>query len=79
MVAQGSSNSRADTRVYEVAHNAFRLATTRLVDATEKLEPSVLQGIIGRMSRPLLKFGDGPGSSRHATLAVSHVGVTASM
>lgn len=34
---------------------------------------------MARMSRPLLKFGDGPGSSRHATLAVSHVGVTASM
>jgi hemerythrin-like domain-containing protein len=29
-----------------VVHQAFRLATTRLVDATEKLEPSVLQSII---------------------------------
>lgn len=45
--AQGSSKSQADIRVYEVVHKAFRLATTRLVDATEKLEPSVLQGVIG--------------------------------
>ena len=31
-----------------------------------------------RMSRPLLKFGDGPGSC-HATCSVSHDGVTTSM
>ena len=34
-------------RVYAVVHKAFRLATTRLVEATEKLEPSALRGIIG--------------------------------
>jgi peptidoglycan/LPS O-acetylase OafA/YrhL len=33
---------------------------------------------VGRMSRPLLKFGGGPGSC-HATFAVSHAGVTAGM
>jgi hemerythrin-like domain-containing protein len=47
LVAQGASDSRADTRVYEVVHDAFRLATTRLTGATEKLEPSVLRGVIG--------------------------------
>src|SRR6516225_3096839 len=47
MVTQGSPKTRADTRVYEVAHKAFRLGTTRLVEATEKREPSVLQGSIG--------------------------------
>jgi len=34
--------------VYQVVHKAFRLGTTRLVDATEKLEPSALQPIIGQ-------------------------------
>jgi hemerythrin-like domain-containing protein len=47
MVTQGSSNARADTRVYQAAHDTFRLATTRLVDATQKLEPAALQVIIG--------------------------------
>ena len=47
MVAEGSSNSHADTRLYLIVHNAFRLMTTRLVDATEKLEPSALQPMIG--------------------------------
>jgi hemerythrin-like domain-containing protein len=47
MVAQGSFESHADTRIYLAAHNAFRLATTRFVDATEKLEPSALQNMIG--------------------------------
>ena len=45
--AEGSSKSQADIRVYAVVHKAFRLATTRLVDATDKLEPSALQGVIG--------------------------------
>jgi hemerythrin-like domain-containing protein len=45
MVAQRSS--QADTRVYQVVHKAFRLATTRLVDASEKLEPSQLQSLFG--------------------------------
>jgi hemerythrin-like domain-containing protein len=47
MAARGSSESHADTRLYLVVHNAFRLATTRLADATEKLEPSMLQHTIG--------------------------------
>jgi hemerythrin-like domain-containing protein len=47
MVGQGTSKSQADTRVYAVVHDAFRLVTTRLVDATEKLEPSALQPMIG--------------------------------
>ncbi len=41
MVAQGST--QADTQICQVVHTAFRLATTRLVDAAEKLEPSELQ------------------------------------
>ena len=45
MVAQGSA--QADTRLYLVVHKAFRLATNRLVDASEKLEPSQLQSIFG--------------------------------
>ena len=40
--------SQADTRVYQVVHDVFRLATNRLVDASEKLEPSKLQPVIGQ-------------------------------
>ena len=40
--------SQADTRVYQVVHDVFRLATNRLVDASEKLEPSQLQPVIGQ-------------------------------
>jgi hemerythrin-like domain-containing protein len=47
MADTGSSTSRADTRVLQAAHAAFRLATTRLADATAKLPPSALQPIIG--------------------------------
>jgi len=47
MADTGSSPSRADTRVLQAAHAAFRLATTRLADATAKLPPSALQPIIG--------------------------------
>ncbi|MEO8696680.1 MAG: hemerythrin domain-containing protein [Acidimicrobiales bacterium] len=43
MAAQHSS--QADTRIYQVVHKTFRLATTRLVDASEKLEPSQLQSV----------------------------------
>jgi hemerythrin-like domain-containing protein len=46
MIAQTSS--QADTRVYQVVHDVFRLATNRLVDAAEKLEPSALQPVIGQ-------------------------------
>jgi hemerythrin-like domain-containing protein len=38
----------ADTRLYRVVHDAFRLATNRLVDACEKLEPSALRPVIGQ-------------------------------
>jgi hemerythrin-like domain-containing protein len=40
-------NSYADTRVLQAVHKTFRLATTRMVDATEKLEPAALQPVIG--------------------------------
>ena len=41
------ASSQADTRVYQVVHDVFRLATNRLVDASEKLEPSALQPVLG--------------------------------
>jgi hemerythrin-like domain-containing protein len=49
MTAERASHSgaRADTRVLQAVHKTFRLATTRLVDATERLEPGALQPIIG--------------------------------
>ena len=46
MVAERSTDSHADTRLYLIVHNAFRLMTTRFVDATEKLEPSALHPMI---------------------------------
>ena len=42
------ASSQADTRVYQVVHDVFRLATNRLVDASEKLEPSALQTVISQ-------------------------------
>ena len=48
MTSHTSSEPLADTRLYQAVHRAFRLATTRLVDATEKVEPSALQPIIGK-------------------------------
>ena len=45
-MAERSSDSHADTRLYLIVHNAFRLMTTRFVDATEKLEPAALQPMI---------------------------------
>jgi hemerythrin-like domain-containing protein len=47
MVAPSDTKPLADTRVYAVVHQAFRLVTTRLVDATGKLEPLALHGVIG--------------------------------
>jgi hemerythrin-like domain-containing protein len=47
MADQNSSTTRADTRVLQAVHKTFRLATDRLVEATERLEPSALQPIIG--------------------------------
>jgi len=41
------ASSYADTRLLQVVHRTLRLATTRIVDATEKLEPSVLKPVIG--------------------------------
>ena len=41
-----TSQPQADTRTYRVVHLAFRLMTTRLADATEKLEPSALHAVI---------------------------------
>jgi hemerythrin-like domain-containing protein len=38
--------AHADTRVLQAVHKTFRLGTTRLVDATERLEPATLQPII---------------------------------
>jgi hemerythrin-like domain-containing protein len=39
-------SSRTDIRLYRVVHEMFRRSTTRLVDATAKLEPSALEPII---------------------------------
>ena len=40
-------NTHADTRVLQVVHKTFRLATTRMVDASERLEGSALKPVIG--------------------------------
>jgi hemerythrin-like domain-containing protein len=45
MVAQTST--QADIRVYQAVHDAFRLGTSRMADASEKLEPSALGPVIG--------------------------------
>jgi hemerythrin-like domain-containing protein len=47
MTDRASSEGHPDTRGYHAVHNTFRLATTRYVDATGKLEPSALHPIIG--------------------------------
>jgi Hemerythrin HHE cation binding domain len=47
MSERASSAAQADTRVLAAVHKAFRLATIRLVDATDKLSPAALQPIIG--------------------------------
>ena len=39
--------AQTDIRLYRVVHEMFRLSTTRLVDATAKLEPSALESVIG--------------------------------
>ena len=39
--------SQTDIRLYRVVHEMFRRSTTRLVDATAKLEPSALEPVIG--------------------------------
>lgn len=46
MAEQSASRPRADTRIWLAVHKTFRLATDRLVDATERLEPSVLKPLI---------------------------------
>jgi len=38
--------SQTDIRLYRVVHEMFRLSTTRLVDATAKMEPSALAPVI---------------------------------
>jgi len=40
------TTSQTDIRLYRVVHETFRRLTTRLVDATARLEPSVLQPVI---------------------------------
>jgi hemerythrin-like domain-containing protein len=40
------TRSQSDIRLYRVVHETFRRSTTRLVDATAKLEPSVLEPVI---------------------------------
>jgi hemerythrin-like domain-containing protein len=42
-----NGKARADTRVLQAVHKTFRLATTRMIDGTEKLEPSALKPVIG--------------------------------
>jgi hemerythrin-like domain-containing protein len=44
---QNARAPRADTRLLQAVHKTFRLATDRFVNATEALEPSALQPIIG--------------------------------
>jgi hemerythrin-like domain-containing protein len=46
-MSQQAPSARADVRTYKVVHQAFRLATNRLVDATERLDPSALQPVVG--------------------------------
>jgi hemerythrin-like domain-containing protein len=41
------TSSQTDIRLYRVVHEMFRRWTTRLVDATAKLEPSTLEPVIG--------------------------------
>lgn len=41
------STNLADTRLLQAVHKTFRVATTRLIDATSKLEPAALAGTIG--------------------------------
>ena len=43
---------QTDIRLYRVVHETFRRSTTRLIDATAKLEPSVLEPVI----RPYWNF-----------------------
>jgi hemerythrin-like domain-containing protein len=40
------TTSQTDVRLYKVVHQMFRQSTTRLVDATAKLEPSALEPVI---------------------------------
>jgi hemerythrin-like domain-containing protein len=40
------TSSQTDIRLYRVVHEVFRRSTTRLVDATAKLEPSALEPVI---------------------------------
>jgi hemerythrin-like domain-containing protein len=40
------TSAQTDIRLYHVVHEMFRRSTTRLVDATAKLEPSALQTVI---------------------------------
>lgn len=47
MAEQSASLPGADTRVWLAVHKTFRLATDRFVAATERLEPSVLEPLIG--------------------------------
>src|SRR5262249_1704232 len=44
---KASFASHADTRGMQMVHNAFRLATTRYIDAAEQLDPAALGPIIG--------------------------------
>jgi hemerythrin-like domain-containing protein len=40
------ASSQTDIRLYHIVHTMFRQSTTRLVDATAKLEPSALEPVI---------------------------------
>ena len=42
-----NEDNLADTRLLQAVHKTFRLATTRLIDATANLEPAALQHAIG--------------------------------
>jgi hemerythrin-like domain-containing protein len=46
MSDHNSSTTRADTRVLQAVHKTFRLATDRLIEATERLDPASLEPVI---------------------------------
>ena len=47
-MANGTNGNGSDIRLIQAVHNTFRLALTRLIDATAKLEPAALQPYIGQ-------------------------------
>ncbi len=46
-MANTSNGKGADIRLIQQVHNTFRVALTRMIDATERLEPAALQHSVG--------------------------------